>query len=65
VSVCRISIETAERLELVFGVEASFYLSYSVLKGNLGISKNKGVLYFPLELCSKLPHIDRRDVLST
>ena len=32
-------IETAERIELVFGMDASFNLSNTVLKGNLGISK--------------------------
>jgi len=31
-----------ERIELVFGMGASFHLSYTVLKGNSGISKNKG-----------------------
>ena len=40
---CRSSIETAEWIDLVFGVEAPLGLSYSVLEGNLGISKT-GVL---------------------
>jgi len=35
----RCSVETAERIELVFGTGASFRLSYTVLKGNSGISK--------------------------
>jgi len=35
-------IETAEQIKLVFGMGASFYLSCTVLKGNSGISKNKG-----------------------
>jgi len=39
----RFSIETGERIELVFGMEASFHLSYTVLKGNSGISKNEGM----------------------
>jgi len=30
------------RIDLDFGIEASFYLSYTVLKGNSGIFKNKG-----------------------
>ena len=30
------------RIELDFGIEASFYLSYTVLKGDSGIFKNKG-----------------------
>ena len=38
----RCSIETAERIELVFGMWASFQPSYTVLKGNSVISKNKG-----------------------
>jgi len=38
----RSSIETAERIELVFGTGVSFHLSYTVLKGISGISKNKG-----------------------
>ena len=32
--------ETAGRIELVFGMAAFFHLSYTVLKGNSGISKN-------------------------
>jgi len=36
------SIETAQRIELVFGMWASFHPSYTVLKGNSVISKNKG-----------------------
>jgi len=35
----QVGIETDERIELGFGIEASFYLSYTVLKGNSGISK--------------------------
>jgi len=38
----RLSIETAERIELVFGMGASFQPSYSVLTGNSAHSKNKG-----------------------
>ena len=38
----RRSIETAERIELVFGMGASFQPSYSVLTGNSAHSKNKG-----------------------
>ena len=38
----RCSIETAEQIELVFGMSASFHPSYTVLKGNSVISKNKG-----------------------
>ena len=37
----RCSIETAGRIELVFGMWASFHPSYTVLKGNSVISKNK------------------------
>jgi len=33
------SIEMTERIELVFGMGASFHLSYTVLKGNSGNSK--------------------------
>jgi len=29
--------------KLAFGVEASIGISYSMLKGNLGMSKNKGI----------------------
>jgi len=36
------SIEMAERIELVLGMCASFYPSYTVLKGISVISKNKG-----------------------
>ena len=38
----RNSTETAERIELGFGMRASFHPSYTVLKGNSVISKNKG-----------------------
>ena len=38
----RSSIETDERIELIFGKGASFHLSYTVLKENSGNSKNKG-----------------------
>jgi len=44
-SVCRkleCSLETDERIELVFGMGAYFRPSYTVLKGNSGISKDKG-----------------------
>ena len=44
-SVCRkleCSLETDERIELVFGMGAYFHPSYTVLKGNSGISKHKG-----------------------
>jgi len=65
----RCSVETAERIELVFGTGASFHLSCNVLKGNPGISINK---YLPSERCPKrrtwkilLRQIDRRNVLST
>jgi len=40
----RSSIETAERIELVFGVGASFHLSYTLLTGNSSVSKNKGTI---------------------
>jgi len=39
----RCSNETAERIELGFGVGVFYYLSYTVLKGNSGISKNQGI----------------------
>ena len=38
----RCSVETHERMELVFGVESTFHLSYAVCKGNSGISKSVG-----------------------
>jgi len=66
----RSSIETAERIELIFGMGASFHPSYTVLTGNSAHSKKYE--YFPLELCPKLRtwkisprHIDRRNVFST
>jgi len=36
-----VNVKMTERTELVFGVEATSDLSYTVLKGNSGISKNK------------------------
>ena len=38
----RSSVNMAERIELVFGMWAPFYPSFTVLKRNSGISKNKG-----------------------
>jgi len=35
-------VETVELIGLIFGMKASFNLSYLVLYRNLGISKNKG-----------------------
>ena len=68
----RSSIETAERIELVFGVGATstFRLSYTNLfKGNMGIFKNKGTLLQNFIQNSRekilLRRIDRRDVLWT
>jgi len=50
----RCSIETAERIELIFGTWAFFHLSYSVLKGNSVISKNKGTFLWNFVLNSGL-----------
>jgi len=41
----RCSIKTAEQIELFLGMWASFHPSYTVLKGNSVISKNKGHLW--------------------
>ena len=59
VSVClyvtsRCSIETAKRIEMVFGTRASFHPSYTVLKGNSVISKNKGTSLWNFVLNSGL-----------
>jgi len=49
------SVKRHERIDLVFGMEASFDQSYTVLSGNSGMYKNKGrQAYFPLELLPKL-----------
>ena len=67
----RCSIETDVRIELVFGMLASFHPSYTVLKGNSIISKNKGTSLWNFVLNSGLKilispwHIDRPNVLST
>jgi len=34
-------MKTAKQIELCFGADASVDLSYTVLEGNAGISKNK------------------------
>ena len=39
----RQAVKTAEQIEFVFGTQVSFGLSYIVLKGNSGISKNNGI----------------------
>ena len=62
--------ETAGGIELVFGMGASFYLSYTVLLGNSCISKNKCTSLWNFVLNSILEknllrHIDHRNVLST
>ena len=41
-SVTNGGIETTGRIELIFGTEASFHLSHTVVQGKLGISKNYG-----------------------
>ena len=40
--ISRSFIETDGRIELIFGTGASLLPSYTVLKGNSGISRNKG-----------------------
>jgi len=50
----RCSIETAERIELDFGMRASFHPSYTVLKGISVISKNKGTSLWNFVLKSGL-----------
>ena len=62
----RCSSETAERIELVFGMESSFRLSYTVLQRNSGIFKNKDTSlwnFVPYSGLQKilLWHIDRRN----
>jgi len=47
----RCSVETTERIELVFGTGASFHPYYAVLKGNSCIAENKDT---SLWNCSKL-----------
>ena len=50
----RCSIETDERIELVFGMWASFHPSYTVLKGNSVIPQNKGTSLWNFVLNSGL-----------
>jgi len=50
----RCSIETAERIELVYGMRASVHPSYTVLKGNSVMSKNKGTSLWNFVLNSGL-----------
>ena len=50
----RCSTKTAERIELVFGMWAFFHPSYTVLKGNLVIFKNKGTSLWNFALHSGL-----------
>ena len=68
VSVClsvtsRCSVETVERIELVLDMIAYFYFSYTVLKRNLRIFKNKGTSpwhFVPNSGLISPRHIDRR-----
>jgi len=50
----RCSIETDERIQLGFGMWASFHPSYAVLRGNSVISKNKGTSLWNFVLKSGL-----------
>jgi len=50
----RCSIEVVGRIELVFGVEASFHQSYTVFWGNSHIYKNKGTSLWNFFLNSRL-----------
>jgi len=50
----RCSVETDGRIGLLFGMGASFDLSYTVLKGNSVISKNKGTSLWNFVLNSGL-----------
>jgi len=50
----RCSVETDERIQLVFGLSASFHPSYTVLKGNSVNSKNKGASLWNFVLNSGL-----------
>jgi len=59
VSVCpsitsRSFTKTAERIEPVFGMWASFHSSYAVLNGNSVVSKNKGTSLWNFDLNSGL-----------
>jgi len=68
----RCSVETDELIEivLIWVMGASFHLSYTVLKGNSGISRNEGTplwKFVPNSGLQKilLPPVDRRNMLST
>ena len=68
----RSSIETTERIELIFSTTASFHLSYTVIKENSGICKNKRTSLTSLwnsdpnsGLRKLLRHMDRRNLVST
>jgi len=50
----RYCIDWTGRIELVFGTEASFHVSHTVLYGNLGISKNYGKPTSLWDFCPKL-----------
>jgi len=45
-------IKTDERIELIFGIDTTLHLSYTVLEGNSGMSKNKRTLYQTLDFKS-------------
>jgi len=51
----RSSIKTDERIGLVLGSRASFYLSYTVLKRNSGVSKNT---VLPSGILSQIPDLE-------
>ena len=54
----RCSVEADERTGLAFGVGTSFYQFYTVLKGNSGISRNKGT-----SLWNFIPNTGHRKIL--
>jgi len=50
-------IETAERIELIWRTGYPWLISYIVLQGNSGISKNKGIL--PSETLSQTLDLEK------
>jgi len=59
----RCSIEVVGRIELVFGMEASFDQFYAVFSGNSGMYKNKGTSLWNFFVNSGLKKISPRPII--
>ena len=60
----RYCVKTAERIQLIFGADASLDLCYIVLSGNLGYLQNKGTVVPSKWVASNTPVKPSKPLLS-